>query len=75
VDGSWKTIPVVDPIRDRRRESAIDQTSSPRNDTAPSVGRWSPTSTRARVDLPQPDSPTTPTVSPAAMVRSAPVSA
>ena len=75
VAGSWKIMPTPAPMCSRRSAALIDHTSLPAKDTVPAVGRCRPTSTFARVDLPQPDSPTMPTVSPARMTRSAPVSA
>ena len=61
--GSWKTI-----IRSRRTSrSALPvsrEMSWPMNSTDPSVGSSSRTMQRASVDLPQPDSPTMPSVSP-----------
>ena len=44
----------------------------PRRSTSPEVGGWMPMMVRPRVDLPQPDSPTRPKVSPRAMARSTP---
>ena len=41
----------------------------------PEVGACRPTSTEASVDLPQPDSPTMPTVSPRLTVKSTPLTA
>ena len=61
--GSWKTI-----IRSRRTSrSALPfsrEMSWPMNSTEPSVRSSSRTMQRASVDLPQPDSPTMPSVSP-----------
>ncbi len=75
VDGSWKTIPTPAPTVARRSAGGIAHRSRPWNATDPATGRWMPTSTLASVDFPHPDSPTTPTVSPAATVRAAPVRA
>jgi hypothetical protein len=61
--GSWKTICS---LRRRRRSSPpfIVVTSLPWNRTLPDVGSTSRSTERAVVDLPQPDSPTIPSVSP-----------
>ena len=62
--GSWKTIcrsgrTFLNPVS----ESVVSSTPSKR--MLPDVGGTSLTRVRATVDLPQPDSPTSPTVSPA----------
>src|SRR5438067_1801389 len=57
--GSWKIIC-------RRR---------PRNSTRPSLGAYRPTISRATVDLPQPDSPTSASVSPASTAKLTPSTA
>ncbi len=75
VDGSWKIMPVPAPTVVLRSAAGIAHRSRPRNATVPDTGRWMPTSTFASVDFPHPDSPTTPTVSPGATQRSAPVRA
>ncbi len=49
--------------------------SWPSNLTEPAVGAWMRATTRASVDFPQPDSPTSPTVSPFATSRSTPSTA
>src|SRR3954447_18232823 len=53
-------------LRRARRSAGPDSRamSSPRTMTSPEVGFSRPTSSLARVDLPQPDSPTMPSVSP-----------
>ena len=62
-NGSWKT-------RLIRRRSAFSSpprtsnTSVPSNDAAPESGSTSPVSAAATVDLPDPDSPTNPSVVP-----------
>ena len=66
--GSWKTT---------RRSAAsrlrclrgMDVMSCPCSATVPSSGAWSPSTALPMVDLPEPDSPTTPRVSPGAMVK------
>jgi hypothetical protein len=72
--GSWNTICM------RRRSGRIAEAeapaiSCPAKRIDPAVGSWMRTTRRAKVDLPQPDSPTTPTVSPAATSRSTPSTA
>jgi hypothetical protein len=49
--------------------------SSPANRMVPPLGRFSPTMARASVVLPEPLSPTIPTVSPSETLRSTPSSA
>src|SRR5690606_39207596 len=51
------------------RSRAVRPSSLPRNRMVPSLTGWRPTMTRAVVDLPQPDSPTMPSVSPRDTVR------
>ena len=75
VEGSWKTTPTAEPKSLRRSAPVISHRSRPWKRTWPSVGFWSPVRTRARVDLPQPDSPTRPTISPRLTSRVASVSA
>lgn len=48
---------------------------SPWRMTAPAVGRWSCMMVRERVDLPQPDSPTRPRISPCSTARLTPLTA
>ena len=72
--GSWNTICM------RRRSGRIaaavaSAISCPAKRIDPAVGSWMRTMRRAKVDLPQPDSPTRPTVSPAATSRSTPSTA
>ena len=50
-------------------------TARPSKTTLPAAGRTSPTAARARLDLPQPDSPTRPTIWPRSTVRLAPATA
>jgi hypothetical protein len=72
--GSWKTIWIrLRKSRSFRFEIAVRSVSSIR--TAPSSTRSSPRLTRPSVDLPQPDSPTRPSVSPGAIVSETPSSA
>ncbi len=68
--GSWKIICM------RRRASRCTTLFAvcvsivvPSNVIDPREGRYSPTMSRATVDLPHPDSPTSPSVSPRAMVK------
>ena len=72
--GSWKTI--CSPRRKsgrRLRPSVV--TAWPSKVTVPAASGSRPTAARASVDLPQPDSPTSPTISPRATVRSTPSTA
>ncbi len=50
--------------RARRAPARVLRRSEPKSATVPEVGRTRPSATRAAVDLPDPDSPTRPTVSP-----------
>src|SRR6478609_3610759 len=61
--GSWNTIWMLRRIRRRSLPLAVTM-SWPSNSAEPPVGFSSPQSRRATVDLPQPDSPTSPSVSP-----------
>ena len=66
--GSWKTICMSRRAsRIRRREKP--STSSPRNLTLPDVGSTSRRTQRPVVVFPLPDSPTSPNVSPASIVK------
>ncbi|KAG1606051.1 hypothetical protein G6F45_014070 [Rhizopus arrhizus] len=49
--------------------------SAPRNRTSPSSTETRPASMRPMVDLPEPDSPTSPTVSPRRMSNDTPLTA
>src|ERR1051325_9115548 len=69
--GSWNTIW----IRRRCDRSRLAVNVWPSKLTVPDVGLQSPTIARPSVDLPQPDSPTSPRVSPRASVRSTPSAA
>ena len=73
-NGSWKTI-----CMSRRRRLSVVASSarmfSPSNVTRPAVGSMSLRRRRARVDLPHPDSPTMPSVSPFLSVRLTPSTA
>ncbi len=61
--GSWKMS--CTRRRSRRSRSPLSRTrSTPSKTTLPDVGRKSCSTARASVDLPQPDSPTSPSVSP-----------
>ncbi len=74
--GSWKIICMR---RRRVRRLAADDLSTPvswpSNNTAPRVGSYSPTSSRATVLLPQPDSPTSASVLPLWMLKLTPSTA
>ena len=72
--GFWKTSwsRTSSAGRARRRRAV---TGRPSNVTVPPVGGTSPTAARASVDLPQPDSPTRPTMRPRSTVRLAPATA
>ena len=61
--GSWKIIPIA--LRAVRSARAERPYGVPLKRSAPSLGRSRPTISRAVVDLPHPDSPTTPSVRPA----------
>ena len=72
--GFWKTSWSRTSARGRaRRDSGL--TGLPSNETAPLVAGTSPTAARASVDLPQPDSPTSPTIRPASTEMLAPATA
>ncbi len=72
--GSWKTI--CTSRRSRRSSSpATLVTSRPSNSMVPAVGSSSRRMVRPAVDFPQPDSPTTPSVSPESRVRLSPSTA
>ena len=58
--GSWKTTW----IRGRIAGGTGTPYGSPSSATVPEVGRSSPLTIRPIVDLPEPDSPTSPTISP-----------
>ena len=63
VAGSWNTTDITRPMR--RRSAAVRfVTSLPLKNTLPDVGCCRPHMTLAVVDLPQPDSPTMPSVWP-----------
>ena len=68
--GSWKTICT-------RRRSARQSfvTGAPSSSTAPSAAGTSPSIARASVDLPHPDSPTTPSTSPGCQSKETPSTA
>ncbi len=63
VYGSWKTIWMLRRTAFSARPDSLVM-SSPRYRICPPLGFSSPTSSLATVDLPQPDSPTIPSVSP-----------
>ncbi len=65
-NGSWKMI-CMSRRRLRRRSPSSRVMSSPRNRISPEVGSISRMMQRPVVDLPQPDSPTRPSVSPGRM--------
>ena len=68
----WKTMPTWAARNRANASSSIVPRSSPATCTAPAVGRSSPAITASMVDLPEPDGPTTPTVSPRATAKSMP---
>ena len=68
VAGSWNTTEITRPMR-RRCAAERFVTSSPLKNTLPDVGCCKPHITLAVVDLPQPDSPTMPKVSPGMSLR------
>ena len=73
-NGFWKTICRRTSSRGRApRVSGL--TSRPSKRTVPDRGATIPTAARARVDLPQPDSPTSPTIAPRSISRLAPATA
>ncbi len=74
VYGSWNTIWMLRRAAFRALPD-IRLMSSPLNLIDPSVGRSRLTSILATVDLPQPDSPTMPSVSPRSSVKSTPSTA
>ncbi len=61
--GSWKIICIAR-RRSRKARASSAPRSSPSNSTWPALGSIRRSSRRPSVDLPQPDSPTTPSVSP-----------
>ena len=69
VIGSWKIMAMRVPRRSRRRAGVASSTSSPSSSTSPAVAVSSrgsrPMTAWAVTDLPEPDSPTTHTISPA----------
>jgi hypothetical protein len=79
VIGSWNTTDISRPRIARKRRGLAVRMSSPSSSIRPSVtcafsGRRR-ISALIRVDLPQPDSPTTPTISPACTSSDTPRSA
>src|SRR5712691_2684272 len=66
--GSWKTICMLRRSAFRRGPVSVC-TSTPSNVTVPASGSVRPRMRRAVVDLPQPDSPTMPSVVPASTVK------
>ena len=74
--GSWNTLWIRARSRLRtKRDSETGAMSVPSNTMAPSVGSISRASNRTMVDLPQPDSPTNPRLSPRPIERSTPSTA
>ena len=69
--GSWNTMPTRLRSSRSRRPRAVRR-SLPSTSTEPATTGTSPASARPIVDLPEPDSPTRPTVSPACRSRSMP---
>ncbi|KPN30199.1 hypothetical protein SY89_00925 [Halolamina pelagica] len=63
----WNTIPISEPRTSRSVRVGAPTSSWPRHSTEPvtSPSSISPTSERTETDLPAPDSPTMPSVSPA----------
>ena len=72
--GFWKTICSARTSADVRCASA-GASSRPSSATEPAVGSTMPSSVRANVVLPQPDSPTSPSVSPGQITVETPPSA
>ena len=70
--GFWKTICSAFCSDALRRRASASRSAPSSWIVAPSSGAMIPISTRASVVLPEPDSPTNPTVSPARMSRSTP---
>ncbi len=60
----WKTMPTLRPRKRARASSSSAVRSSPATTILPESGRSSPAITISSVDLPDPDGPTIPTVSP-----------
>ena len=73
-NGSWNTICTAAPERQQLGAPVVDG-STPSKRTEPPSGVSSMSSVRASVDLPQPDSPTRPSVSPRCRSRVTPSSA
>src|SRR3989475_6113377 len=73
-NGSWKIICIFRRTR-RRRPPRSRVMSWPSNTILPAVAGSSAVMSRARVDFPQPDSPTRPSVSPRRISRSTPSTA
>ena len=72
---SWKTICMSRARSPSCPSCESASTSTPSNSISPAVGSISRSSVRPSVDLPQPDSPTSPTVSPRKTSRSTPSTA
>ena len=73
--GFWKTIWMARFVSAGRSE-LLPAMAAPSSVTSPPVsGAWMPSMALASVDLPEPDSPTRPSVSPSSMPRSTPTSA
>ena len=68
-NGSWKMICMSRQSDLQRAAIERGRRSVPSNQTSPAVGSISRRMQRPVVDLPQPDSPTRPSVSPAAMSK------
>src|SRR5688572_1466824 len=80
VIGSWKIIESLSPRRSRRRRTGTLSRSSPSNSTSPPAMRPGGCGTRPMMEravtlLPQPDSPTTPSVRPRSSEKSTPSTA
>ncbi len=73
-NGSWNTI-CTSRVSRRRSASSSVARSRPSTSSRPDVGGYSPTIARPSVVLPQPDSPTTPSTSPARTSRLTPSTA
>ena len=71
VSGDWKTIWMALSTA-RGRRVAVGASGLPSSATVPAEGGTSPATTLAKVDLPDPLSPTSPTVSPRRTARSIP---
>ena len=74
-NGSWKIICMRRRTARRAARSRVLARSTPSISTCPRLGSSSPTTMRASVDFPEPDSPTSPNVSPRSIAKSRPSTA